>query len=254
MSHLIACRIYSYGPFVDKAWTHLPSIGIRHIEINIPEPDGVAALKQQLADHGLTASTLAGRFDIQQASCAEDFKPQLDACQALGTSFCFLSVKAETLDKPVAYERLHALGEAAAQAGVTIVMETHPDLITNADVAMQTMRGVNHPNVRVNFDTANLYYYNEGIDAVDELAKIIDYVGAVHLKDTNGGFKAAHFPSLGQGVVDFPAVFAMLDDHGYDGPYTMELEGIKGVEFDEAGRLKYVADSVDYLRRIGVCA
>ncbi len=253
MSHLIACRIYSYGKFIDKAWTHLPSIGIRHIEINIPEPDEVDALKTKLADHGLTASTLAGRFDIQQPSCVDDFQWQLAACNTLGTKFCFLSVKADTLDLRLAYERLQALGDAAAQAGVMIVMETHPDLITNGDVARQTMRGVNHPNIRVNFDTANVYYYNHNVDAVGELAKVIDDTAAVHLKDTNGGFKAAHFPALGQGVVDFPAVFQLLDRHGFDGPCTMELEGIAGVEFNESQRLAYVADSVEYLRRIGVC-
>jgi sugar phosphate isomerase/epimerase len=253
MAHLIACRIYSYGKFVDKAWTHLPSIGIRHVEINIPEPDEVATLKVKLADHGLTASTLAGRFDVQQPSCVDDFKWQLGACNALGTQFCFLSVKADALDRDIAYQRLGALGEAAAQADVTIVMETHPDLITNGDIARQTMRGVNHPNVRVNFDTANVYYYNHNVDAVGELAKVIDDTAAIHLKDTNGGYKTNHFPALGQGVVDFPTVFELLNHHGFNGPCTMELEGMAGVEFDEAGRLQYVADSVQYLRDIGVC-
>ena len=33
--------------------------------------------------------------------------------------------------------------------------------------------------------------------------------------------------------------------------FTIELEGTRGVERDEAGQLQYVADSVAYLRQIG---
>jgi sugar phosphate isomerase/epimerase len=87
---------------------------------------------------------------------------------------------------------------------------------------------------------------------VGELEKLADYVAAVHLKDTNGGYKAWHFPSLGSGVVDFPEIFRRMDARGFTGPYTMELEGVQGVELDEAGQLQYVADSVAYLQSIGV--
>ena len=43
----------------------------------------------------------------------------------------------------------------------------------------------------------------------------------------------------------------MLGQRGFAGPYTMELEGVDGQPADEAGRLRYVADSVAYLRSIG---
>ena len=68
------------------------------------------------------------------------------------------------------------------------------------------MKGVNHPNVRINFDTGNIYFYNQNTDVVAELRKIIDYVASVHLKETDGGYESWNFPALGKGVVDFPAV------------------------------------------------
>jgi sugar phosphate isomerase/epimerase len=143
------------------------------------------------------------------------------------------------------------MGDVAAGLGVTIVIETHPPLLTNGDLGRQTMEAINHPHVRINFDTANIYFYNENMTAVSELAKVIDYVASVHLKDTPGGYQEWNFPVLGTGVVDFPEIFKMLDDRGFAGPFTMELEGTQGVDFDEAGQLRYIADSVAYLRRIG---
>ena len=254
MQNLIAAQIGCYGEFADRAWTHLPQIGIHHIEVGVPKPDDVEALKRKLADHGLTASTLSGSCPIANADVAEAMRPQFEACQALGTSLMFVSVHAGDLDRRVAYERLRQVGDEAAKHQMTVIMESHPDLITNGDVARQTMQAVDHDHIRVNYDTANFYYHNDipGINAIDELAKIIDYVAGVHCKDTDGGYHSAYFPVLGQGVVDYAEVFRMLNARGFTGPFTIELEGMRGVTFDEPGRLKYVADSVDHLRALGV--
>jgi len=69
--------------------------------------------------------------------------------------------------------------------------------------------------------------------------------------DTSGKYQDWTFPALGLGVVDFSEIFQMMTARGFAGPFTMELEGIKGIERDEAAHLKDVADSVAYLKRIG---
>jgi len=110
---------------------------------------------------------------------------------------------------------------------------------------------VGHPFVRVNFDTANVHYYNRDVNSVEELKKVMDYVGSVHVKDTTGEYETWNFPALGRGVVDFPEIFRLLGDQGFTGPYTMELEGVKGWTPSEEERLAYVAESAGYLREIG---
>ena len=82
--------------------------------------------------------------------------------------------------------------------------------------------------------------------------KVINYIGAVHLKDTNGGFREWYFPALGEGVVKFPEIFRILNTRGFYGPWTMELEGIQGETLTEEGAKERVASSVRYLRSIGV--
>ena len=251
MPNLIACRILSYGNFMDRGWSHLPEIGIRHVEIPVPPPIYREAVRKHLRDHGVQASSLQALVDISRTDAAELMKPQLETCASYGAKICFVSVKAGDNPLDVVYERLRAIGDVAARLGVVVAMETHPDLMSNGEVARRTIEAVNHPNVRVNFDTANVYYYNENIDGVAELKKVADLVTAIHLKDTSGGYKEWNFPTLGEGVVDFPAVFKLMAERGFTGPYTMELEGVHGVELDEPGQLKMVADSLAYLRKIG---
>jgi len=50
--------------------------------------------------------------------------------------------------------------------------------------------------------------------------------------------------------VDFPAIFQLLLDRGFRGPFTMELEGIEGENLTEEQQLQRVAQSFDCVRGI----
>jgi len=249
--NIIAGRPYSYHPFEYLAYEHMAGLGLRHVEIVVPKPDELAATRAELARWGLTPSSMHGECDVQRADVAEQVAAQLPTLAQFGCRTLFVSVKAGETPRDVVYGRLREAGEVARQHGVTIVLETHPDLVTNAEVALATMRGVNHPNVRINYDTANIYFYNQGIDGVAELRRIVEFVAAVHLKDTSGGYRAWHFPALGRGVVNFPEIFRVLDAAGFAGPCTLEIEGIEGEVHTERLVCDRIAESLGYLRGLG---
>jgi sugar phosphate isomerase/epimerase len=251
-TNVLACRLTNYGNFQDAAWTHLPSIGIKHVFMNVPPPDQVETSKKRLADHGLKAVVVRGRADLSRPSCIDELAVQLETCEKMGVKYMFLSPKHPGVSKEVACERLRRAGEIAKKHGVTIALETHPDLGTNGDVHLETMKQVNHPNIRVNFDTGNITYYNKNVNVPTELEKIIDYVATVELKDHNGQYQTWNFPALGKGVVDIPSVLRILKKHGYTGPLVMEIEGVQGIEKNEAEIKKDIADSAAYVRSLGI--
>jgi sugar phosphate isomerase/epimerase len=254
MNRLLACRISSYGQYVEQAWDHLGHLGIEYIEAPVPRSrQEKARLRRRLADSGLSVSSFQAPCDIDRIDPGETMRPLLETCGEFGAHVCFVSVKpGPDLSFETACQRLRYIGDVAAGLGIAVAMEIHPPLATNGSAALQTMQSVGHPNIRVNFDTGNIYFYNRGLNAVDELAKVVDYVAAVHLKDTNGRYREWHFPALGAGVVDFPAVFDLLGRRDFLGPYTLELEGIQGRRYTLERRLAYVERSVEFLRRIGV--
>ncbi|MBU0639672.1 MAG: sugar phosphate isomerase/epimerase [Planctomycetes bacterium] len=248
---VIACRVASYGDFAALAYEHLSGLGVKCVEIPVPAPDNIESTKAELERFGLSASTLHGECDVARADIAAAIRAQMPAFAALGTRYMFVSVKAGDTPLETAYQRLREAGDVAGENGVTIVLETHPDLLTNGEVGRRTMEAVAHPQVRVNFDTANVYFYNRDVDAVDELRQVAEFVGAVHLKDTDGGYRHWYFPALGTGVVKFPEIFAVLDDVGFAGPCTLEIEGIEGETPTERLVCERVAASADYLRGLG---
>ncbi len=247
----IGVRLLSYGNYQEGAWTHLPSIGVKYILISVPPVDQVAEMMKKLNEHGLKVLVMRGEADLTQDSCVQQLEEQFKICSQMGARFLFLSAKRQDTPKEVVFERLHRAGDIAEKYNVTLVLETHPDLGTNGDVQVETMKAINHPRVRVNFDTGNITYYNQNTDAVAELKKSIPYVATVEFKDHTAEFETWNFPALGQGKVNFPEILKILKEHHYNGPITIEFEGIKGVELTEEQTKEAIEKSVKYLHSIG---
>lgn len=227
--------------------------GIRHAEIDVPAEHWWGAVRAELRRHEISVSSVAGGVDLSNPSAERTVLHLARGAKEFGAKIIFLSVKSGGRPLKECYRALRAMGGIAKRHGVTIALETHPDLVTNGDVALQTMRGVKHPNVRLNYDSANLYYYNKGIDGVAELKKFLPWLAAVHLKETNGKFKTWYFPGLheGDGIVNFPEIFRICNAAGFHGPFTMEIEGIEGEKLTKKLARARIAKSVAYLKRIG---
>ena len=78
----------------------------------------------------------------------------------------------------------------------------------------------NEPNVLMNCDIGHLFCV--GDDPADVIRKHAEHVAHVHLEDIGKNRVHQHL-TPGKGVIDFPGVFAALDDIHYDGWVTVEL-------------------------------
>jgi L-ribulose-5-phosphate 3-epimerase len=248
---MLAIRLASYYDAADEALAHAASCGFKYVFMSIIKPEEIEATKADLAKHGLKVAVFRGDTDLSRPTAIDELAEQLATCEKMGVRYLFLSPKHATVSKEVAIEKLKKVGDIAKRHGVTIGLESHPDLGTNGDVHVETMKAINHPNIRVNFDSGNITYYNKGRDAVSELKKCIDYVGTAEFKDHNGELETWNFPVLGKGIVDIPGVLKVLKDHGYAGPITLEIEGVKGVKRSKEQIKKEIAESAAYVRSLG---
>lgn len=101
-------------------------------------------------------------------------------------------------------------------------------------------------NLGLNLDTANLILYGKAnpVDALDVFGK---YVRNLHAKDGRypvNGHDLGVETQIGQGKVDFRALFTKLHELGYDSYVTIERE-ISGEQ-----QLKDILESKVYLERI----
>lgn len=103
-------------------------------------------------------------------------------------------------------------------------------------------------NLGVNLDTANLILYGRAnpVDALDVFGK---YVRNLHAKDgcyPTNGHDLGKETRLGEGKVDFKALFVKLHELGYDSHVTIERE----IEEGSAEQLKDILESREYLQSI----
>lgn len=245
---------YSVREPVYRGWENavdlLPETPIRGFEVNVRPAEELSDIVDALRAAGIEPMTVAGGVKLNDDASLANYVGALDALQQFEIPIFFTSASGED-DFDAAMDLLRDLAEKAAARDVVIALETHPPYCENADGMLATMEAVDHPNLRVNFDTANIFYYNEGLDSADELKRVVDYVVSVHLKDTDGGFKSANFPVIGEGVVQFERIFDTLEDADFDGPLTLELEGALMRDLDVQARHQAVKESMAYLRSIG---
>ena len=126
--------------------------------------------------------------------------------------------------------------------GVTLLMETGQE---SAPELLQFLNDLSRPNVKVNFDPANMILYGAGepIEAIGILGR---HIGHVHVKDATASAKpgvvwGAEVP-FGTGQVPAKEFLRALADAGFTGPLAIEREAGET-------RMKDIAFAVETLKK-----
>ncbi len=140
---------------------------------------------------------------------------------------------------------LDTLGQVSALAkekGVTIAFETGQE---TAELLRLTLDELKCPNLKVNFDPANMLLYDMG-DPLRAVEILGPDIRSVHVKDANRpttpGTWGEEVP-LGKGQVNIKAFLLALKKAGYTGPLCVERE-VGGQE----ARLRDVAHGLAHIR------
>jgi sugar phosphate isomerase/epimerase len=115
------------------------------------------------------------------------------------------------------------LCNACAGFGQNFVLETGQE---SAAVLLRFIADVGCPNLKINFDPANMILYGSG-DPIEALGLLREHVLSVHCKDGHSPKQPGSLGSecaLGDGKVDFPAFLRQLKQMGYIGALTIERE------------------------------
>jgi L-ribulose-5-phosphate 3-epimerase len=181
-----------------------------------------------------------------RAERLERFAWALDRTRDLGLSD--LMLHAGFLPEPGDPDRkpfLDTLGQVSAMAaakGVTVAFETGQE---TADLLRRTLDELRSPNLKVNFDPANMLLYDKG-DPLRAVEVLGPDIRSVHVKDANRPTAPGQWGEevpLGQGQVNIRAFVQTLKKVGYRGPLCIERE-----VGDQEARLRDLAHGLRYLR------
>jgi L-ribulose-5-phosphate 3-epimerase len=139
-------------------------------------------------------------------------------------------------------DTLASAAKIAANGGVTLAFETGQE---TAELLKTTLDDLGLPNLKVNFDPANMLLYDMG-DPIEAVAILGDRIRSVHVKDARRpktpGAWGEEVP-LGQGEVGIPRFLEALRRAGFRGPLVVERE-----VGDQSARIRDIAAGLDLLR------
>ena len=181
-----------------------------------------------------------------RAERLERFRWALDRTKALGLSDLMLHAgflpEPGTPDRKPFLDTLAKVSELARAKNITIGFETGQE---TADLLRRTLDELKCPNLKVNFDPANMLLYDKG-DPLRAVEILGPDIRSVHVKDAKRtktpGTWGDEVP-LGQGEVNILQFLSTLKKVGYRGPLCIERE-----VGNQEERLADVAHGIHYLR------
>jgi len=239
---------WSLQKSVDEIGALMTAMNVDHIHLALAPalgPDGKAYMEAVKRQNWTISSTML-HFDYEDYSSLETIKVTggiapdahwpmaseafVKACaltKELGVSYISLHVGFLDHHDPVYakkfYDRVRFLGDAAKAAGVTLLMETGQE---SAEDLKNFLVTLNHPNVMLNFDPANMILYNKD-EPLDALKILAPWIRHVHAKDAvrtkvNGTW-GAEVP-WGDGEVNAFAFLKALNELEFKGTLAIERE------------------------------
>lgn len=177
----------------------------------------------------LAVSDFAARIGVRSIACHIGFVPEDSAHP----------------DYVAVREVVRRVCDHAARHGQTFALETGQE---PAPVLAAFLADAARPNLRINFDPANLILYGSG-EPLPALRQLAPHVVSVHCKD--GDWPPAGVPGalgkerpLGKGSVGIPAFVQTLREIGFTGPLNVERECE-----DQAERWRDITEAVALLRQ-----
>lgn len=223
------------GYSLETALDELAGLGVRYVEPasvdkvfqHLVEEDFCEAraawLREQMDARGLACVSLSAHMDLSRPDSVERFRHRLEFAHAIGARIVN-TIAGPTSGLEGFRGNIPAIGERAAELGLTLALENHGDLVDRGHQIVEFIEGIGIPSVRLNYDTGNAWYYARGgLDPVKELNEVASVVAHVHVKDPRVDDGVMQWVALGEGVLDLTALGAALRNRLPAIPVSLEL-------------------------------
>jgi sugar phosphate isomerase/epimerase len=239
----LGCPDWSFDKIIDFAKdNHYTGIEVRGIMrqmdlTKVPEfsgADAIAESMKKMNDRGLVFVDLG-------SSCALHFPEGEDRTKNLNEGKKFIDLAAKLscpfvrvfpnqLPKDrdrqqslnLIIDGLKELGEYASKTSVTVLLESHGELIYKKDLLM-VMQGAAHPHVGLVWDICNMWAATR--EPPEEIYEALNpYIRHTHIKDLITENGKEKYVLLGTGIVPIFTAIDLLYKKHYQGYYSFEWE------------------------------
>ena len=143
----------------------------------------------------------------------------------------------------------------AKEKSLQFTLETYGVVSRTAKECLRVLEEVDRDTLQICYDTANVWRFAPEFKSAEDLTadfrKLAGVVGFMHLKDCEP--ETQKIMTIGEGQVDFPAIFKLLTDWQYPGVIGLDLETARAGKINTvAAHEKELQLSMEYLSSLGV--
>ena len=227
---------HTYG--LEESLEGIAAAGYKYVELSavrgwtehVPldaDAKTLGKIQRMLNKLGLIPVSLSGHSDLTTQTGVELGIKALDLCERMGINIMNTAIgghASQEEDEGAFLSHIHQLADYAAEREIVIGIEIHGDITSSAQKAIPILNRIGRRNVMLNYDTANIEFYDNGTKAEDDLKYGLSYLVHCHLKDHIGGAKVWDFPAPGEGQIDFKKLLGIFEKGNFAGPFSVEIE------------------------------
>lgn len=194
-------------------------------------PALVEEYQAEAAEHGIEIESLAPQFVDQYSFTRPKGKQEeetaiflvdktIELCEIFGCrSFLLPVLEKNGIFDGASFHRAAGYIKSFSQKAWEKGIETYLEVNLSAEEVRNLLDAVDHPGVKLYFDSQNLYARN-GTSMGRYFTELSDVIGGVHLKDGVGSMLSGSL--LGQGTSGFQRTARAILDSNYSGSLVIE--------------------------------
>ncbi|HRI22677.1 MAG TPA: sugar phosphate isomerase/epimerase family protein [Panacibacter sp.] len=206
-------------------------------------PENISATLKKMKEKGLrfvdlgSSAAMHHRDTIERQKNLDDAKRFIDLAQQLDCPY--IRVFPNNLPKDqdrnatidLIIKGLVQLGDYAKGSSVTVLMESHGELVYSADLE-KIMQSAANPHVGLVWDIVNMWSVTKEPPAT-VYKKLKKYIQHTHIKDLRVTDEKEHYTLLGKGETPIFEAIDILYNDNYKGYYSFEWEKLWHPEIEE---------------------
>lgn len=253
----LGCMLRPYAKYpVARALEGIAKAGYRYTAFLGRHPDGGAysldtplaetlALKKQMESFGLKPVTAWGSDPLHYG--IEGMRRHVAIAQELELEYLLLSspYAGQKGQNPPTQEEMkrkflsiiEPVLPECEKANLRLDVKPHMGPYGTGPGLRELAETLNHPCFGVSYDPGNIHYY-EGLAPEEDLVTVAPRVTSVCVKDHEGPQRNSSFPNPGEGDVQWPRIFSLLQQSGFRGYALIEvMQGESAEVLDATGAL-----------------
>ena len=195
------------------------------------DADTVNSINSAVSAAGLRMNTVLAGIDLSDGvdAAVSELQSLLGNIAAVGGRYFLSCGTNENAVRSEYYEVMRQGAEIGADLGVMVTLKPHGGISMHGRDLAEAAETIDHANFGIYYDPGNIVYYG-GFDPIEEARICGPHVVAMCVKDMLGE-KDGTQVTPGDGIVDFPGVFATLAEAGFtNGPALIECLGGESYE------------------------